>query len=107
LCLAGHVLMENRDGMVVDVEVPRATGSAVKKLRTGHERARYQGEGATCQDGDRASRPPLFLLPWHSSARQWELRAVLGDFRTAPGRLAGRWGSSPRCPYGRRVPCQG
>jgi transposase len=79
LCFAGHVLMENRTGLVVDVTVTRATGTAeretavdmLEKVPGGHRITVGADKGYDTQDFVTACRE-MNVTP-HVARRQWSI----------------------------------
>jgi transposase len=79
LCFAGHVLMENRTGLVVDVTVTRATGTAeretavdmLEKVPGGHRITVGADKGYDTQDFVTACRE-INVTP-HVARRQWSI----------------------------------
>jgi len=79
LCFAGHVLMENRTGLVVDVEVTRATGTAerdtaldmIEKIPGKHRITVGADKGYDTHDFVTACRD-INVTP-HVARRQWSI----------------------------------
>jgi transposase len=79
LCFAGHVLMENRTGLVVEVTVTRATGTAeretavdmLEKVPGGHRITVGADKGYDTQDFVTACRE-MNVTP-HVARRQWSI----------------------------------
>ncbi len=58
MCFAGHVLMENRHGLVVDLELTRASGTSEREAATQMlKRLRERGQRAPGPAGDHAGVP--------------------------------------------------